>query len=103
MSTASRRETETHIGFIDVEKGTYVGLFLAFVLVAAACSSDDSDAGTSTTAATSEDRIEINILGWEPGGPESWRAAEASFEASHPNIDLTFETVSFDRYFEVQG
>lgn len=95
-------------------RGSYLGLFLAFALVVAACSSSDdpdtsttsaTDSGTasSTTAVASGDRVEINILGWEPGGPEYWRAAEAAFEASHPNIDLTFETVPFDRYFEVQG
>ena len=69
--------------------------------------SDDGTAGSTTTSGEAEtpsgETVELNVLGWAPGGQEYWDAAAAAFEASNPNIDIVFESVPFDRYFEVQG
>jgi ABC-type glycerol-3-phosphate transport system substrate-binding protein len=87
-----------------------VGAVLTLAL--AACGSDGADGASSADgesptgeedAGGTSGTTTLDVLHWEPGGPEYWEAAEAAFEEAHPEIDLRFETVPFDRYFEVQG
>lgn len=60
-------------------------------------------ASPSAASSASGEAVTLDVLTWEPGGPDYWKALVDAFEAKNPNIKIKLEAVPFEKWAETEG
>ncbi|MGA2763894.1 MAG: extracellular solute-binding protein [Spirochaetia bacterium] len=56
-----------------------------------------------TAAAAGQSKVTLQVLGWEPGGAETWNKVVQMFQQKFPNITVELETVPMEGYYPKEG
>jgi multiple sugar transport system substrate-binding protein len=85
--------------------GVVMVLFFGLFMMAAAKKepAGAKEGKADKTAEAEKEPVTLKVLGWEPGGPDFWKASADAFSAKYPWITVEYEAVPFERYFEKQG